>query len=494
MESVYLVSAEGTQTIAGMPPGGGAAATIPHALTFMGMTTGAGRVYSPSDEALRQSRENARYMRADAAVMECVELRQRAAALCDWRIECEEDDARARQISGALRTILRRIPRFTQYREALLSAVWFGRAAVENVFQWDWIDGARTVAVAGWSPIHGDKLVWRLDQQSGRYCDDEVGVRIAAGAASGERGRRWYDAHRGHIHPTDFGLAYFPPPHLRELIVVHRHMIEDGEYEEPRNAGRVFGVGIRSRVYWVWYQKQQALRWLMEFLERSAFGIELWYYPAGNAEARQEMLEAAQNRVGTGKSILLVPRPPGGEGMIYGVERVEPSMAGAEVLQRILSDYFGHQIKRYVLGQTLTTEAASTGLGSNLASIHLDTFLQIVRYDCGNLEETISEQLVQRLVRWNWPGVDPRLFRFRIEVDRPDVESRLASLRQAWEMGLALRTADVRDLLGVAAPSRDEECLRNPAFAAATPLAAPSPGGARAAEKDEEDDVLPFFP
>lgn len=467
MESVYLVSADGMREIAGMPPGGGGSAAIPHALSFMGMPSGAGRVYLPSDEALRQSRENARYMRADAAVMECVELRQRSAALCDWRIESEEDDEQSRRICRVLRTILRRIPRFTQYREALLSAVWYGRAAVENIFQWDWIDGSRAVCVAGWSPIHGDKLVWRLDQQTGRFADDEVGVRIAAAAVSGARAKRWVDQYRPYIRPTDFGMAYFPPPHLRELIVVHRHMIEDGEFEEPRNAGRVFGVGIRSRVYWVWYQKQQALRWLMEFLERSAFGIELWYYPAGNAEARQEMLEAAQNRVGTGKSILLVPRPPGGEGMIYGVERVEPSMAGAEVLQRILTEYFGHQIKRYVLGQTLTTEAASTGLGSNLASIHLDTFLQIVRYDCGNLEETISEQLVQRLVRWNWPGVDPRLFRFRIEVERPDIEQRLAALRQAWEMGLKIRTADLRDLIGAAAPSQEEEFLSHPAFAAA---------------------------
>jgi len=168
-----------------------------------------------------------------------------------------------------------------------------------------------------------------------------------------------------------------------------------------------------------------ALAWLMEFLERSAFGIELWYYPAGNPQGREEMKQAAAERVGPGKNILLIPRPPGVEGAAFGVERIEPSMAGAQVLKEILTDFFGHQIKRYILGQTLTTEAHATGLGSNLASIHLDTFLQIVRYDAINLQETLTEQLVRRLVAWNWPHLDPTAFRFIIELEKDDTRERL---------------------------------------------------------------------
>jgi hypothetical protein len=34
-------------------------------------------------------------------------------------------------------------------------------------------------------------------------------------------------------------------------------------------------------------------------------------------------------------------------------------------------------------------------------------FLQIVRYDAINLQETLTEQLIRRLVVWNWPKLDP---------------------------------------------------------------------------------------
>jgi len=463
MDSIYFVDRNGVHEIAGMPPGNGQA-MVPHLVTFMGVTAGAGRVYRPSDEALKESRENARYMRADAAVMECVELRQRAVALLDWRIEVEDRSPQYQQTRALLTKICRRIPRFTQYRETLLQAIWFGRYAVENVFAWDWIDGQKLVSVCGWCPVHGDKLVWKLDARTGRFQEEPVGIRVSSVGITTPHVQAWFEENRQYIEPTDWGMAYFPPPEKRDLLVIHRHQIEDGEWEEPRNAGRIFGVGIRSKIYWVWYQKQQALRWLMEFLERSAFGIELWYYPAGNLEAREETFRSATQRVGTGKNVLLVPRPPGGEGMLYGVERIEPSMSGAQVLKEILTEYFGHQIKRYILGQTLTTEAHATGLGSNLASIHLDTFLQIVRYDAGNLQETLTEQLLWRLIHWNWPGLDHRLFRFCIETDRPDVGQRLEALQRAFQMGLKIRTADLRELLGIDGPAEGEEYVQDPNF------------------------------
>lgn len=473
-EPIIVVNTDGVFEIPGMPPGRGTE-VIPHPATFLQLLPGGpSRVYRPSDEAIRQSRAHARFMRLDATVMECVELRQRATALLDWHIEVE--DKSLKPIADELTRILRRIPRFVQYRDTLLSAIWYGRYAIENLYTWDWIDGKKRVVIDGWVPIHGDKLVWKIDSETGRIDSERWGIRIGTLSGASPRLREWFEENREYIEPTDWGLAYFPPPGKRELVVIHRHIVEDGEFEEGQSADRVFGVGIRSRIYWIWYQKQEALRWLMEFLERSAFGIELWYYPAGNLEAREHMLQAASQRVGTGRNILLVPRPPGPEGAVYGVERIEPSMAGAQALREILTDYFGHQIKRYILGQTLTTEAHATGLGSNLASIHLDTFLQIVKYDAANLQETLTDQLVRRLVEWNWPGVDARLFRFVIEVEKPDVAERLQALRQAFDMGLKLKAADVRDLLGIAAPGADDETLQNPSYARGPEMPGMQPG------------------
>ena len=463
-DTLYLVDTQGVHELPGMPPGMGQP-LVPHGAGFISLFGGgAARVYWPSDQALRRARQHAVLMRADASIMECVELRQRAVALLDWRIECQRDqDPEYTQARDLLETICQRIPRFMQYRENLLHAIWFGRYAVANRYAWDWIDGKKLVVVNSWMPIHGDKLVWKIDADASSVLDG-IGLRVGGGTGLSAPLNRWREEHRRFIESTDYGWAYFPPPGTKELLVVHRHYIEDGEYEEPRNAAKIFGVGIRDRIYWTWYQRQEALAWLMEFLERSAFGIELWYYPAGNPQGREEMKQAATERVGPGKNILLIPRPPGVEGAAFGVERIEPSMAGAQVLKEILTDFFGHQIKRYILGQTLTTEAHATGLGSNLASIHLDTFLQIVRYDAINLQETLTEQLVRRLVVWNWPHLDPTAFRLVIELEKDDTRERLEGLRVAFDMGLKIKAAELRDLLNLSPPSDEEEFLQNPAY------------------------------
>ena len=69
-----------------------------------------------------------------------------------------------------------------------------------------------------------------------------------------------------------------------------------------------------------------------------------------------------------------------------------------------------------------------------------------------------------RLIHWNWPGLDYRLFRFCIETDRPDVGQRLEALQRAFQMGLKIRTADLRELLGIDGPAEGEEYVQDPNF------------------------------
>jgi len=435
---------------------------LPHIWGFVGMTGGASRTYLPSDEALQHSWANAQFMRQDVAVMEPLEVRKRAVALLDWHLEADDpDDPEQRRMVEEMTWVLRRIRRFTAYRESLLDAVWYGRSAVVNRCRWMSLRGRQLLGIADWRPLNGDKLIWRWDDEQGSFDAECVGIRIslAAGTESADRYRRWAEANGGRVLTTALGTAFFPPPHLRELITIHRHTVEDGDYHAPQNAARIFGVGIRSRIYWTWYQKQEALAWLMEFIERSALGIELWYYPAGSEKAKEDTLKAANERIGNARNILIVPRPPGPDGQSYGVDMIQPNMAGAQALREIITDYFGHQIKRYILGQTLTTEAHATGLGSNLASIHLDTFLQIVKYDAANLAETLTHELVARLVRWNYPGVGDGPLRLVIETEKPDAEERLQAIQAAYAMGLAIRARDVRDLLGLAEPTDNDEVL-----------------------------------
>ena len=452
-----------SQVIPGAPPNHGDF-ILPHVTTFQGVVSTISRVYRPSDEAIKDSLENARFMRNDLTVMECLEQRQRSTALLDWHLEPEdESDKQAQWLVEQVTPIVNQIPRFVQYRENLLNAIWYGRYAISNQYRWKMIRGQRRLVVEDWLPVNGDKIVFRYDDGSFVYDPNQVGIRVGAGYTTQENlATRWdQDRHRK-VEATDYGLAYFLDPWERAFLTIHKHQIEDGEYEEPTHAGRIHGLGVRSKIYWTWFQKQEALSFLMEFLERSAFGIEMWYYPWGNPAAEATTRKAAEERIGQGRNIILVPRPLGEEGQNYGVERIEPGMAGADVLKDILVTYFGHLIKRYILGQTLTTEAESTGLGSNLASVHLDTYLQIIRYDAVNLQETLTRDLIEVIVKQNWPQYADNKIKFVIETEAPDVEAKLAAWKDAFEMGLPLKASDVYELIAAEPPEAADEVLENP--------------------------------
>jgi N12 class adenine-specific DNA methylase len=461
--------------VKGVPPNWGNW-MLPHVLSFTGVVGSISKVYRASDEALKDSYDNARLMRNDLVVMECVENRQRAVALLNWHIEPEDEkDQVQKQLGSDITAIIKKTPRFMQYRENLLHAVFFGRAGVAHRWRWKQVQGDWRICLDAWKPVHGDKIAFRYDPDQRDWQDDQIGIRVGTAYQAGNLiGGRWPVEKTRFIQPTDFGLAYFLRHHERPLIGIHKHYIEDGEYDYPQNAGRIHGVGIRSRIYWVWYQKQETLAWLMEYMERSAGGFEIWYYPWGNPQAKADVKKAATERVGLGRNIVMVPKMMGADQFGQWYDRIEPSMAGAEALKSIVTEYFGHQIKRYILGQTLTTEQGSTGLGSNLADVHMATFFGIVRYDAQNLEETITTDLVNVIRDYNYPkyrGID---LRFRIDTDTEDAQEKLQAYQAAYQMGLKLRAQDIYDTIGAAAPAEGDTVLD---LAAQQAAAQPQPMG-----------------
>jgi phage gp29-like protein len=438
---------------------------LPHVATFAGMATSLAKVYRIADEALLHSRENARAMRNDLSIMECVEARQRAVALLSWHIEHDPSDPVQRALAADVTRCLEAIPRFTAYRENLLHAVFYGRYAVAQRWRWRYVHSRLRLVVDAWRPVHGDKIVYRVPEDAEDEADAEawqIGILVGAAYKAGDM-----VAGRWKVEATDRGLAYFLEPWERPLLAVHTHSIEDGEFEVPYSADRLHGVGLRSRIYATWYQKQETLAWLMEYMERSALGFEIWYYPWGNPAARAAVVKAAEERRANINQIL-VPKIMEGDSFTPTYDRIEPSMAGAEALKTIITEYFGHLIKRYIMGQTLTSEAGSTGLGSNLADIHLATFLQIVRYDAVNLEETITTDLVRPLLAFNFRRTDLPL-RFKIDTESEDAAERLDAIERAAKLGLRIRSEDVYRIVGITKPTTNDEVL---SAAAAQPAAA----------------------
>jgi phage gp29-like protein len=451
----------------GAPPNWGRK-PVPHIMSFSGLAASVARVYRNADEAYRNSIQNARFMRSDIGIMECLESRQRCTSELPWHIEPEDAKSQdQKELCAHLEDLISRTRKFSEMRRCLMEAIWYGRSGIQLQWRRQQIYGKGTYTLPmalpkeesfGWWPIHGDKLAFRYDDEKpifGLYGEPlgAIGVRVSSAMVDSRL--------RPYIHQTDRHMAYFYPEWQREMLIVHKHQIEDGDYEDPISAGSVNGVGLRSRVYWEWFQKQELLAMLMEYLERSAAGIEIWEYPAGNATAKAAVEEQARERRGSSQSAILFPKPMGEDASQYDVRHVEPGMAGAQAIQDLLTEYYGKRIKRLILGQNLTSEADSTGMGSGVADAHRKTLSQIVSYDAGNLEETLTHELLKPFVKFNCPHAVHMNLKFRIDTEDPDTESRLEGFRTAFDLGARLKESDVLDAIGASPPNDDDVVLQN---------------------------------
>lgn len=212
----------------------------------------------------------------------------------------------------------------------------------------------------------------------------------------------------------------------------------------------------------LWIQKQQTMAYLMEFIERMAGGIQIWKYPQGNMQAHEETKAAAEGYNSGEQHVLLVPVPAGDVGQ-YGVEVVNTGFDGLETLHSLLTQFFANRIKRYILGQVLSSESAATGLGSGVADLHAETLLQILKSDATNLEETLTCELLESLIRinvqkglWHEPGFRPR---FVIETEEADVQAKLQAWCNLLDRGLPIRKSDLYDMIGAATPGPGDDVL-----------------------------------
>lgn len=472
----------------GAPPNWGQP-DMPHIFSFVGRYGLIANSYAHADESLIHNAANAEIMRNEPMIMECIEARMRCVALLNWHIQPVDNDvlrdaldktdsqetamairkalkkpkSDAEKIADKLTSILRHTPHFMKLRYSLMDAIWYGKTATCQTMGVRNIGGQRRIFVRKWEPRHGDKLIFRYADESYEYDPEQVGIRI--GPTTHGHDDTWVDYagfERKRIDPTQHGLVYWFDGQQRRRMCIHRHIIEDGDFMRPEKAGSIQGIGIRSRIYWTWWAYQECLKLLLEYVERSALGIEIWKYPAHDPKAKERTEQAAANRGAPGRSVVLVPVPTGEYGDMYGVQIVEPGLGGINELQNVLQEFFGHKIKRYILGQVLTSEAAATGMGSGVADAHLATFHDIVRFDGLNLEETITTDLLRPLQQWNFPGTDDIFLRFVIDTESPDAQERIGSYQAAWSMGLKIRTEDMYDALGAAPPAEGEEYLSNP--------------------------------
>lgn len=397
-----------------------------------GFLSWANGVLQNSDLAVRRDPALQRQMRHDPDVMSPLLQRQMAVALLPWSIVPEDEDEQ-RQVDQAeeLRNGLEKTRRWADFLRHLMDALWYGPSAVNPIFERD-----RGIVRPGkWVPIHGDTIVY-----------DEfgsLGLRVGA-SFDGEK------------QQSNQGWVHILKDLDRRSVVAHTHNPTGADYQIPEEARYQYaGRGLRDLLWYQWLIKQNALQLWVRYLERYAMGFRVGKYPDGNAAA-QEAMQDTMARAAGDVNISIPDTGPDQPG--YDFTLLESNGQGAGSYGNLIEGYLAGQIKEMIIGQTATTEATATGLGSDVGTRHAETFQRIIRFDALALEDTLTEELVRPMHAMSFGETDWKP-RFRFTVEEVDPEQFMEAVKLAHEIGLKIAERDVREQMGLREPAEDEPVI-----------------------------------
>jgi hypothetical protein len=364
-------------------------------------------------------------MRLDPTIMYGLRTRQRAILGTPWHIKAQDvEDIAQKEAAAAIEKRIRMMPKLTNFLLALKEDVWYGKSAAQVLYHWTKVDGRWGISPKGHIPVHGDKLV--------TFYNGATGIRVGP-------------LYKGKTTVTDYNIVHVLEPDERESFVIGSFEPEDADYIQPWFSGAVMGFGLRGRLYWWWSLKNQALKYQEDYLQWFSQGLTIYQYDAQNPAAKDEVVTRLKEH--QGKPFLLYPRFHDGGPGYDPVIRIQADSSSASFLQSLM-EYYDRVIVQMILGQTLTTGTAPTGMGSGVAAAHESTAAQVLKYDCEVTADYLTSDLVRVLYEYTYPGMPVGSWQYSL--DQVDVAERLQAVQVFTGLGGQVDEESLREDLGLA--------------------------------------------
>lgn len=399
--------------------------------------------------AFRKDRNLQRQMRYDPDIMGPLTMLQLSVACSEWAVQCPADmqgDEDATEQAAFIEKLLKNTPRFTDLMRHLLDALWYGRSAVNMVFG----KHGETVYMRDWLPIHGDSLTMTELGQLGLKVGPRYYTQTIGGAAPDT------DKINGTVIGWDSRVLPLDDEQ-RSTIALHTFQPQGVDFDDPYEAENAYlGRGMRDLVWYYWSLKQAALQNWATYIERYSMGIRIGNYPVGNDAAKADMESAMQNLLGDVS--VLIPRNGDGTDAGYDIKILEPNGGNAEAFAKMV-EYLTENIKEVILGQTGSSQAVSSGLGSSIGDQHAQTLNRQMTYVANSLAETITREIVTPLYRFNF-GDDGTPPQFSFSVSKPNPDEYMKAIEAFTKLGGRVSEREARKVLGLAEPEDDESVLQ----------------------------------
>lgn len=363
----------------------------------------------------------------DAHLRAEYDKRRGAPVALDWRIEPPHNASAAEKAAaaGAEEMLRDAVDDLEDVVLAMMDAPGYGYAAVE--LEWERYGG-------DWIPnFHPRPQTWLTTDVNRRA------LRLADGTADGAA-----------LQPMGWLL------HLPSKI----------------KTGYLGRAGLFRACLWPFLYKSYAIGDFAEFLETYGLPIILGKYMAGAPEPEKASLMRAVAALGRDARAIMP------DGMSIEIQKITGGGEGSHHLNMI--DWADRAHSKATLGQTTSSEARGTGLGSGVADLHGQVRADILRSDARQLAGTLTRDLVYPLIALNRPGVDSyrRCPRFAFDVvESEDLEKYAEALPKLVGVGLTIPRTWAHEKLRIPLPAADEAVLCAPAADGAVT----APGGAAAA-------------
>jgi phage gp29-like protein len=261
--------------------------------------------------------------------------------------------------------------------------------------------------------------------------------------------------------------------------IVHKHAAKSGEIARS---------GLYRVLAWPWLMKQYSLRDLAEYLEIYGLPVKIGKYPRSAPEDDKDNLYRALQQLGRNVSGIMPDD--------MHIEFLKESLGSATPFMKMV-EYCDTAISLAIVGQTLSSTPASTGLGSGVAMLQSDVRQDLLEADAAQLSNTITNQLVYPLLALNNWGINKS---FTYEIDASSTENIASfadSIQKLVAAGVEIPVDWVRRKVGVPAPEDDEETIggksqeptQTPIVVSPLPVPPPQPLTPEPSENDTTEPV-----
>lgn len=403
------------------------------------------------DEALRTSQVDALAMWRGGIFQEQLGRRWYAGLGLRWHIEADDRRDPAQKAAAARYTkVLQAIPRLGDLRAALQERMWYGKAGANLAWGEVTVDGSKCVTVIDHLPVNGDSIGHHFSGAP------QIQVNSVLGSQAGIPPPTVINNDRGRAILLD-------TPYWRDQFAIARFRPHAPDWGfESDMALAMYGYGLRGRLYWTWWLREEVTGWHLDALKRfGSNGMLYGFFDESNPQAGDDMLAALKQIVN--ENVAVFPKPKGSEpGDIF--KQIDAANIAYEVQAQFVDKMEG-VIKRAINGSEETTG------GSLGASGYADKAAQnIIKVDADEEGEILTSQILEPCIRMNG-GPLPFRLRVVVQTEQEGVGEKLAAIRALYDMRVPIDVEDAYAIAGISPPRDGANVIQAP-----DPTALPAPG------------------